>query len=136
MLKFKKARRSGLSLVELLIAVGVLAVTMMSLVSFFVATTRMTEESRNLSLAVSHAQSVLEDIRAFGYSGVDTAITSGNWNWDQSALIARGMGALKAEAIYTTYSGSGLLTVNVAVQWQDTQNAVRRTYLATALGGS
>lgn len=121
---------------EIMVAVGVLAVTLVGLLALFVNCLFLNEASRNLTFASSHAQYVLEDVRnsAFAdFTSLKTAINNGNWDWDSGEINAKGLIALKNEQIDTQASDTNPLQVTVLVTWKNNRGQDVNTSLNTKI---
>ena len=66
----------GFTLVELLVAMGILAFTISALLLAFVNCQLLNESNNNLVMATNDAQYVLEEIRSTGYANVHTFMDS------------------------------------------------------------
>jgi len=140
-MKNRGGASKGLSLMELLIAAAIFAFVMSGILYMFVSTAFLDSANRNKSVATTHAESVMEDIMEYMKSGdispLQTAITSGAWNWN-SVTICSKMGCvspcaypcvLNSESITTTWVSDSLnpLHVIVTVSWKDRAQANTRT---------
>jgi prepilin-type N-terminal cleavage/methylation domain-containing protein len=107
----------GFTLPELLIATAILACVLCGMLLFFVNCTLLNELSRDCSIATTHAEYILEDIRNEGF---DAAQGNGdNWTWDTDTIVTALGAALKNEEITTNISSTEPLTITVNVTWQD-----------------
>ena len=120
------------TLAELLVSASILSVTLSGMLAVFMGSAILNEASRNLSIAANHAEYTLESIRNLTFSGISTAISSGNYTWNTDGVTSQGLTALKSEAITTTCSGTTLLDITVTVTWNDTQ-ARNRTFVLRTL---
>ena len=75
----------------------------------------LNESNRNLTVAISHVQFVMEEIRNTNFN----SILSGDWDWDIAQIGVKGLNALTDESIDTTITGTTLLNVVVKVEWDD-----------------
>lgn len=128
--------RSGFSIPELLIAVLILAISIAAIVSFFFLSLTLNQANRNATIAASHAQFVLENIRNTDPASISTQINEGGWDWDGEALTSAGLTPLQGETIATTGEGSGLLTVTVTIDWEDPGSRARSFSLVTMMEGA
>ena len=126
----------GFTLAEVVVSVGLMGFILTALLAFFINSVTLNESSRNLTVAVSHAQFVMEDIKASSFGNLTFNISSGVWNWDVSKVAAKRLAPLKNENIITTMSGQTLLTVTVSVSWQEAAGRLRSISLSTQTGGS
>ena len=113
-----KRRVRGFTFAELLVTVALLGGAVGAMLTFFVQSIELNNLSRDMSLAVSHVQYVLEEIRSS--SGVIvTQIDNGVWNYDTDAEFSdKGLTRLPNETIQVQYSGTGALTITVNLGWQ------------------
>ena len=126
--------QEGLTLTELLLAVAILAFVLCGLLVLFVNCMFLNEASRNLTVAITHAQYVMEDIKNTYFSEIKTMIDNGYWDWDSTDFASRGLIALNNELIDTNRgSGSDLFEVIVNVQWEDGRQRQRYTELRTLI---
>jgi prepilin-type N-terminal cleavage/methylation domain-containing protein len=132
----KKSPRGGFTLAELLLSVMILAVAMTQVMIIFMNCASSNENSRNLSVAMGHAEFVLEDIRSTPFSDIAINIANGQWTYaSASAVTAAGLSALKNETITTASSGTNPLNVTVTVNWEDHGGRTRSKILQTLVGG-
>ncbi|MFZ5800941.1 MAG: type IV pilus modification PilV family protein [Candidatus Omnitrophota bacterium] len=130
-----KLSNRGMNLLELIITVTVLIITLSGIILLFVTGSLLSESSRNLTIAISHAQIVMEDIADTPFSQVKIKINLG-W-WDRSAPIIGfpGLPILNNESIDTQLiSGTDLLDVKVIVTWRNRNGRQASTSLETLFG--
>jgi prepilin-type N-terminal cleavage/methylation domain-containing protein len=113
-----KRQIKGFTFAEILVTVAILGGAVGALLTFFVQSVELNNVSRDMSLAVSHVQYVLEDIRSS--SGVIVSqIDAGVWNYDTDAEFTdKGLARLNNETIQVTYTGTGVLTITAVLTWQ------------------
>ena len=107
-------RNKGLTLVELMIAVFILAVGIMSTLLFFSQSLIITEVSGDITTASSHAEYVMEEMRS-RKTLVD--ITSTNWeDWAKE----QGLYTLPGESLKVSFNDtiSDPLFVETRVNWE------------------
>jgi len=111
-------KHKGFTFAEVLVTVALLGGSVGALLTCFVEVIELNNISRDMSLAVSHVQYVLEDIRSS--SGVIvTQIDNGVWNYDTDTEFSdKGLTRLKNETIQVQYAGTGALTITVVMGWQ------------------
>ncbi len=132
----KRQSKKAFTMVELLIAVMILGLAIPMILQFFISAMFLNESNRNNSIAMEHAQYVLEEIRNTQASNVAADINSGNWDWDTASIGAQGLTALSNESIDTSVSGSGLITIRVTVNWENRTGRKRSASLQTYLNTS
>ncbi|MBF0122795.1 MAG: type II secretion system protein [Candidatus Omnitrophica bacterium] len=139
--------RSGFTLVEVMVSVGILGFILSAMLLLFINGIALNAVSRNLTVALSHTQYVLEDIRNAAFSNVPALIDSSSWNWDTTTANARVSNALKNELINVSCLDSGgvqiacatssiPLTVMVTVSWTESAGRPRSVEITTKMGGS
>ena len=135
-LKMNIIHSKGLTLTELLLAAAILAFVLCGVVALFVNCSFLNEANRNLTVAMTHAQYIMEEIRDSGFSQVESNINNGNWNLNAAVIGATpyNLSALNSEAINTGVSQSGdPLGVSVTVSWNDRRQRARSITLDTRL---
>ncbi|MBF0485331.1 MAG: prepilin-type N-terminal cleavage/methylation domain-containing protein [Candidatus Omnitrophica bacterium] len=133
----KLSSRKGFSMVEILVATGVLGFALAASVTFFINSLVLSEGARNRTIAISHARFVLEDIRNSGYNKASARLASKYWDWDTKAIATKGLFSLPSETIITTKTGAGgILTVTVTVTWAATGGRILSQGLTTIIGES
>ncbi|MEI6437354.1 MAG: hypothetical protein WCO69_01235 [Candidatus Omnitrophota bacterium] len=125
----------GVSFPEVLIAVGILGFALTGLLNGMVTTINLNRVTRNTSLALTHAEYVLESIRSTPYMSITSDINTGRWTMKEKEIKDEGLVPLINESITTAYSGSGPLTVTVVVKWEDTGGRKRNIELTTIEAG-
>ena len=131
-----KIANKAFTLTELLLAFAILAFALTGILALFTSGMFLNEANQNLSLAASHAQYVLEDIRNTSFSSIKTDINSGNWNWNAATISGKGMTSMASESIATAVSGTEPLDVTVTVSWQDRNSRSRAEYFETLISDS
>lgn len=110
--------KSGFTLLELMIGVGVLIVALAGLLGVFAHMISLNEESGKLSLAVAACQAKLEEIRNSSFTNVYTTYNGANFNPNGfSSGEAKG-------AVSINNSNPDLLQVFVSVSWRTRSNRV------------
>ena len=107
-------RNKGLTLIELMIAVFILAVGIMSTLLFFSQSLIITEVSGDITTASSHAEYVMEEMRS-RKTLVD--ITSTNWeDWAKE----HGLNTLPGESLKVSFNDTitNPLIVETKVNWE------------------
>ncbi len=125
---------AGFTLPELLLAVVILAFALTGLLQLFSNCTLLNAANRNLVIATSHAQYIMEGIRHTPvFTDIQTDINNHVWDWNTVAITARGLTALNGETIDTEAPGGGNpLQVVVTVSWNDrgqTRNIALQTLI-------
>jgi len=131
----RKLRDSGFTLAELLLACGILAFTLSGLLALFINCSFLNEANRNLAIAISHANFIMEEIRGTGFSGLEARINNNEWDLDAQQIQSDyNLTPLDNETITTTVTQSGdPLGVSVRVDWLDRGQRSRNTVLTTLI---
>lgn len=135
----RKRSQKGLTLAELMIAAAILAFVLSGLLLIFINCFFLNDANRNLSVATSHAEFVLEQIKNMSYTNftaVSANINAFTWNWHASQINSSiGPEALNNESISVTCSNvsASLLSVVVNVTWQDRRQRPRNITLETRI---
>lgn len=137
MIFYRKLRKSkcGFSLAELLLTAAILGYALSVMLVLFLNNGRLEEECRNLTVAVSHAEFVMEGIKNVAFSNVTSQIGAGTWTWNTASVTSNGLSALKNESISSSSSGNNPVTVTVTVSWNDSSGRSRSKSLQTMISG-
>ena len=121
----------------LLFATTILVVALCCLLEFYVNCLFLNDATRNLTLASSHAQYIMEEIKNSDFTGLESAITSGSWDWQSEDIIAKNLVFLRNESIDTGIFRSGNpLGISVRVSWNDRNGRARQKELQTLVTDS
>jgi prepilin-type N-terminal cleavage/methylation domain-containing protein len=126
--------QKGMTLPELLLAASILAFAIAGILLLFVNCSLLNESNRNLTIAASHAQFVMEDIKNSNFATLQADIGAGNWNWTADIISSQNLTPLDNESITTQASGAGALDITVTVLWQDRNQRNRQFVLETIMG--
>ena len=145
---FRKAMRrkslAGFTLSELLLATAILVIALSGLLALFINCIFLNESNRNLALATSHAQYILEEIRGTAFNQAKDKITNGDWNLSVEGEEGKrpqdapyNLTALSNENITTSITTNETqfdpLGVSVLVRWKDRGQRDRDTTLETLI---
>lgn len=117
LLRLKFEAEQGFTLVEVLIAVGILALVIVGLLQLFVYCTTLAEAAGNTTLAVNEAQNKMEEIRNHDFNSIATDYASGGTPGNTFTLTS-----LNGTGTITTSMAGGstaLLQMQIAVSWQN-----------------
>jgi len=117
--------KKGLTLAEVLIGMAILTFSLVAILALFANCIILNESNRNLTIALSHTQFVMEEIKDTNFS----SITSGVWDWDSRDDLT----PLTNESITTTITGTTLLNVTVKAEWDDRGGRTRDIDLQTLI---
>ncbi len=143
-------KRSGFTLIEVMISMAVFAGTMAAFAGVYVTTARLNESGRNLNQAMNDARVVLEEIRDTAQSGgsvagVPTLFPAGNIILPAPATLpgiaAWSLPAGAGETISVSYAdpypggptnlAADPLPVTVSVTWTEGGHSGRTTSVST-----
>lgn len=113
----------------------IMAVAFIMILMIYANCCSLEEAGRNLIVATTHADFVMEDIRNTNFSSISTNINNGNWNWNSANITAASLTPLNNESITTQASGTNPLDVTVTVAWRDSQQRNRTKVLETLISG-
>lgn len=108
-------RRKGFTLPEVMVALMVFAIAVLSLMGVYLTVSQLAESSRNLAQAMADARVVLEGIRETSTGGL-AGVTGTNWT---SWAVTKNLNVLNNESVTVTSSGADPLVVTVQVSWQE-----------------
>ncbi len=111
--------KKSFTLSELLLAVAIMAMALGTILLALVQCFLLNEANRNLTVAVTHAQYVMEDIKNTNFDDIKTKINNGDWDWNSSEIASQGLIPLNNENIDTAVTGTTLLDIKVTVTWKD-----------------
>lgn|GEM_PF-1914144 len=133
--KVSKPSLKGFTLPELLIAVMILAFVIAGILQVFITCALLDRANRNKSIAMAHAEFVMEDIMEYARVNELSTIDLNSWNWN-SATIGNRLGCpspyaypciLNSETIVAAATGSSNpLGVIITVSWKDRHNSNTR----------
>lgn len=126
----------GFTLSELLLAAAILVLVLAGLLLLFLNCLVLNEANRNLTVATSHAQYIMEQIKDTDFSDAETRINTGDWDLDTSEIQSSpyNFTALNGEAIDASVTQSGNpLGVSVTVQWNERGQRSRSATLETLI---
>ena len=131
-----KSKVRALTLAEVMIAAAVLILVCSMLYLLFVNCIILNQLNRERTIAMSHAEYIMEEIRNESFTGLHAKIMTSNfWDWDEADITAAELQALTGESINVTSDDSvaDLLDVSVTVSWtnrrSETGQETLRTYI-------
>lgn len=137
-MKQRKARMSltGFTLAELLLGAIILAFALTGLLMLFTKCILLNAVNRNLAMAASHAQYIMEELRDTNFSGLEAAILTGNWDLNKSQLESSPyelMGLTNEQVDTNVFESGNPLGVSVTVTWDDREQPQRNLELRTRM---
>ncbi len=126
----------GFTLSELLLAAAILAFVLAGLLALFLNCIVLNDANRNLTVATTHAQYIMEQIKGTDFAQLETNINNGNWDLNTSQIQSApyNLTALSNESINTNVTQSGNpLGISVVVQWNDRGGRPRSVGLNTLI---
>ncbi|MBF0478668.1 MAG: prepilin-type N-terminal cleavage/methylation domain-containing protein [Candidatus Omnitrophica bacterium] len=111
----KKINNSGMSLVELMVACGILAVFFLGVIIVFIKCIQMTELARNSSLAMSLAKTRMEQIRLHNNIPFNQVLLT----YDGIIFPTPGLNGKGVSYVDADITNPKLLTVTVEVSWRE-----------------
>jgi prepilin-type N-terminal cleavage/methylation domain-containing protein len=128
----------GFTLPELLLAASILAFALSSILLAFISCFFLNEMNRNLSLATTHGEFVLEEVKNTNFSTVKNCVginSTACWDWGISKIRNETSTSLPNESVDTTVTEhlSNLLDVAVVVSWKDRGIRDRNVILETLI---
>jgi len=123
-----KSLNKGFTLIELLLALLIVAFAVTALLSLFISSMFLNMANRGLTIAMSHAQYALEDIKNWNF--VD--IVNGSWD-----IASHNLTPLDSESVVITVTDSGAYIKDViaTVNWEDRGIINRSIALETLITG-
>lgn len=131
----RRKKNKGFTLPEAILSTAMLAFVFTAILTVTTNCVVLGEASRNSSVAASHVQFILEDIKHTDFANISSNISAGTWDWDSADLTSEGLTPLNNETITTTATGSNLLNIIVTVAWRDTQQRDRSMAIETLISG-
>ncbi|MDD5085356.1 MAG: hypothetical protein PHE61_04850 [Candidatus Omnitrophica bacterium] len=106
---------TGFTLIEAVIAIGVVGFILLAIVGLVLQNILLTDFARMETIALSHANAVLEEMRTRSYTSLNS-ITSQDWGtWAAN----NGYNTLEQETVNVAYGGStNPLEIDATVRWQ------------------
>lgn len=117
-MKARGKNNSGLTLLELMIAAGILVVAISGLMAIFTGMFSLNENARKITLAVTASQDKMEEMRNSNFDSLFTAYNGTSFDPDGFAS-----GEVKG-AVYIDNTNSDLLEVCVAISWREHSNKI------------
>ncbi len=128
--------KKSMTIAEVLLAAIFLAVVLSGILMLFVNCMLLNEANRNSTVAITHAQYVMEEIRSTSFTSIQAIANNGTWDLNAIELAASpyNLAVLNVEIIDTTVTSVGnLLDVAIDISWEDRRGRVRSDQLRTQI---
>jgi len=132
--------KPAVTLAEMMIAASVLLLVCAMMYLLFANCIILNQLNRERTLAMSHAEYVLEEIKNESFTNLEDRINgvspfSAEWDWSSTDINNKGLSALNDEVIDTNEVGSNpdLLDIVVNVSWTNRRGATQTMSLETLL---
>jgi prepilin-type N-terminal cleavage/methylation domain-containing protein len=128
----------GFTLPELLLSTAILVFCLSSVLATFIQSSILTGLARNIAKAKTHAEYVMENIRAETFTNIpqSNAMTTWSaWSLNSDQINTLGLTALNGETVVTTVSGTNPVDVIVTVTWTDTGGRSMSHAIRTLVSG-
>lgn len=143
-----KLLNRGFTLTELILTTAILVFALTGLLMLFINCLILNESNRNLTIAISHAEYAMENIKNAGsIENIRNKINNGDWDLNTNGINNMGLQALTGESITTCCcvppctqanpclgscpSGTNPLGIYLRVDWQDRNQRARNICLST-----
>ena len=114
--KNTKLSCSGLTLIEVLISMGILATVLSGIVVAFISGMVLIESAKNTIIAANNVASLMEEIRSSAFVNLVD-------NYDQVTFILNDI-PLSKGVVYVDDSNSELIKVTITVSWRQRGNRI------------
>ena len=108
-----KLSNKGFTLVELLLGATIMAFALTAFLVIFINCIFLNTSNSNQSIATSHAQYALEEIKSNNFTSIASQ------TWSNAIIISKGLAPLSSESIAINVTGTNVLDVAVTVSWRD-----------------
>jgi len=138
--KNKQVMKSGVTLAEMMVAACILLLMCSMMYLLFANCVILNQLNRERSLAMTHAEYVLEEIKNENFTNLENRINgvspwTAEWDWDTTEIGTEGLSALNGEAIDTNEVGAnpGLLDIVVNVSWVNRRGTTQTVSVETLM---
>jgi Tfp pilus assembly protein PilV len=122
LLRIVRKNQAGQSMIEMVAALGVIMIVLMSMATVGIAAVRNSELSRNKSLAVKYAEEGMEKIRAYRDNPNTTWTTFNASCANQSSIGLVAPPPPFTQTITCDTSNVNLAVVVIKIKWTDSKN--------------
>ncbi len=127
--------RKAFTLPEILLAAMILGFCVSVILISYINSLNLNDSSRNLTIASSHAEFILEEIRNQPLDDVRRQIEAGEWFFNERRIAEKMLQPLKNELIRVEGSVEDPLKIKVTVTWKDKNSRERDYALKTIISG-
>lgn len=135
----KNSNQAGFSLIEIMVALGILSVAFISLMSSFPTALSISKGAENITVAAYLAQQKLEEVNSLGYENIATGTieslhrlsatsTDPLYRFERETIITNVDGDLNASS-----TDSGLKKIQTTVYFHDPATRVIKSYSISIL---
>lgn len=121
-MEYKLQNKKGFTLIEVLIAICILAIGLLSLATLAGTVIRGNSFSNKMTTATTLAQDKMEEIKGLGYDNAGTAAGTENYG-----SIAGYVAYKRFTTVATDSPATGMKTVTVTVSWDADAHSVALT---------
>jgi type II secretory pathway pseudopilin PulG len=114
----RRSDEGGFSIVELVIAMGVLAVALLGIMSLYMNTVTLSEVNREIQSATFAAQQKLEEIRGTPFNSIPNLYPAGTTAYFEVGKMIPVPPDLKPGSLTVDYSNPYLINVTVRIRWR------------------
>ena len=120
----KLSGRQGLTLMEIMATVAILVVSIVGSLQAFIYVSSLSETNKNTMIALTKAQSKMEEIHDHTYSAITTDYASGGTPGNKFSLTKSNDGLDGMGVIYIDSSNASLLTIEIVVCWRNKETRI------------
>lgn len=113
-----KLSNKGFTLIEVMLAAAILVIVLCGILATYISCFELISTSKNLTFAVNAAQSKIEEIRDYTFSGIYADYDNQTFTVNE---IPQSMGVIR---IINVPGTSDLLAVAVSVSWRQRSNRI------------
>jgi type II secretory pathway pseudopilin PulG len=123
-MKILRKNKKSFTLVEVMVTVAILIVALSILLVSLVQIGILNKIINNRTIAITHAQYVLEDIKnavaTESFSNITTGFSNSRWDLTSTAITTRGLVPLNNETIVTSsINGTNYKNITVTTNWDE-----------------
>ncbi len=138
--KIKRTIRRGVTLAEMMIAACILLLMCSMMYLLFANCVMLNQLNRERTLAMTHAEYVLEEIKNESFTNLESRINgvspyTAGWDWNTATISSEGLAPLNDETIDTNEVGTNpdLLDIVASVSWTNRRGTNQTISLETLM---